>query len=220
MCYDEVITMSYFFLDESGDLGFNFSKSKTSKVFIVACLFTTNKRAIEKIIKKTHSELQKKYKRRFGVLHAAKEKPITRQRLLKRLNKKEISIMTIYLNKKKVYTRLRDEKQVVYNYVANILLDRIYTRKLISSSSKIELIASKRETNKFLNENFKNYLNTQLKNYHKIDIEVIIKTPFEEKSLQAIDFISWAIYRKYEYGDEDYYNLIKSKIIEENPLFP
>ena len=212
--------MAYIFLDESGDLGFNFKKKRTSLFFVVTCLFVENKRPIEKIIKKTHSELKKKHKRRFGVLHAVKEKPITRQRLLKRLVEKECFIMTIYLNKKKVYTRLQDEKQIVYNYVTNILLDRIYSKKLIQSKSKIMLIASRRETNKFLNENFRDYLNRQVKNRHKIDIEVKIKTPSEEKVLQAVDFVSWSIFRKYEYGDESYYNAIRNKIVEENPLFP
>ncbi|KKR56793.1 MAG: hypothetical protein UT95_C0034G0001, partial [Candidatus Curtissbacteria bacterium GW2011_GWB1_40_28] len=64
------------------------------------------------------------------------------------------------------------------------------------------------------------YLNSQIKNRHKTNISIQIKNPFQEKSLQAVDFISWAIFRKYEQEDDSYYNLIKSKIIEENPLFP
>ena len=120
--------MAYIFLDESGDLGFNFKKKKTSKFFVITFLFTENKRPIEKIVKKTHSELRRKYKRKFGVLHCYKEKPVTRKRLLKRLCRKNCTIMTIYLNKEKVYTKLNDEKQVLYNYVTNILLDRIYSK--------------------------------------------------------------------------------------------
>ncbi len=42
----------------------------------------------------------------------------------------------------------------------------------------------------------------------------------ENKSLQAVDFISWAIFRKYEKGDYEYYEMIKSKIIDERLLFP
>ena len=212
--------MSYIFLDESGDLGFDFQKKKTSKVFVITCLFVENKRSMEKIVRKTHSELKKKYKRRFGVLHAVKEKPITRQRLLKRLSEKDCVIMTIYLNKKRVYTKLQNEKQVLYNYVANILLDRVYTKKLLPLAKNILLIASRRETNKFLNQNFKNYLNNQITNRYKANVKVVIEIPREEKSLQAVDFASWAIFRKYEYGDDSYYNLIKNKIVEENPLFP
>ena len=212
--------MSYIFLDESGDLGFDFEKKKTSKVFVITCLFVGNKRLIEKIVSKTHRELQKKYKRRFGILHAVKEKPVTRQRLLKRLSEKDCILMTIYLNKKRVYTKLQDEKPILYNYVANILLDRIYTKGLIPAKGDIELVASRRETNKFLNENFKDYLGKQVKTKHHINVKIKIKSPYEEKALQAVDFASWAIFRKYEYGDDSFYNLIKNKIKEENPLYP
>mgnify|MGYP002623620788 CR=1 FL=1 len=210
----------YLYLDESGDLGFDFSKRKTTRVFVITCLFIEHKRSIEKIVKRVHSNLAKKYKKRKGVLHSFKEKPVTRQRILKGLAQKEISIMTIYLNKSKVYTRLKDEKPVLYNYVTNILLDRIYSRRGVFSSTKVCLVASKRETNKFLNQNFKDYLNRQISARHNIEIEIQIKTPFEEKALQAVDFVSWAIFRKYEHGDEDYYNLIRDRIVEESPLFP
>jgi hypothetical protein len=213
--------MAFIFLDESGDLGFNFSKKGTSKFFVVTFLFAPDGRsAIEKVVKKTHSELKKKIKRKMSVLHAVNEKPITRQRLLKRISEKDCTIMAIYLNKSKVFTKLQDEKQVLYNYVTNILLDRVCTKRVIPSDSQIELIASRRETNKFLNENFKDYLNRKLRANHKRLMNVSIRTPAAEKSLQAVDFISWAIFRKYERGDDSYYNLIKAKIIEENPLFP
>lgn len=213
--------MAYIFLDESGDLGFNFKKKGTSKFFIVTFLFVEgSKNPIEKIIKKTHSELKKKIRCRVGILHAVNEKPITRQRLLKRLAGKDCKIMAVYLNKQKVFTKLQDEKQVLYNYITNILLDRIYTKKVVPTDKEIELIASRRETNKFLNENFKDYLNRQIKSNHKGIIKISIKTPSEEKSLQAVDFISWAIFKKHEKGNDSYYNIIKNKIIEESPLFP
>jgi hypothetical protein len=48
----------------------------------------------------------------------------------------------------------------------------------------------------------------------------LIKTPAEEKALQVVDFVSWAIFRKYEKKDRGYYNIIKKKIVEESSLFP
>ncbi len=47
-----------------------------------------------------------------------------------------------------------------------------------------------------------------------------INTPAEQKALQAADFVSWAIFRKYEYDDTAYYDIIEKKIVEERPLFP
>ena len=60
----------------------------------------------------------------------------------------------------------------------------------------------------------------QVQENYALKISVEIKTPAEEKSLQAVDFASWAIFRKYELQDNFYYNLIKGKIIEESSLFP
>jgi hypothetical protein len=94
------------------------------------------------------------------------------------------------------------------------------SKKLVPREGPIALIASKRETNRFLNENFKDYLEKQAVNNHRIELTVDIKTPSEEKSLQAVDFVSWAIFRKYEYGEEQYYREVKAAIVEENPLFP
>ena len=211
--------MPYIFLDESGDLGFDFKKRKTTKYFVITFLFTDKKRPIEKIIRSLHAGLRKKYRMRDGVLHACREEPVTCTRFCRQIIGKDCKVMTIYLNKKRVYTKLQNEKAVLYNYVINILLDRITTKRLIDKDKKIMFIASRRETSKFLNLNFVNYLKNQSLNNHKLDIDIKIKTPFEEKGLQAVDFISWAIFRKYEYGDESYYNIIREIIIEENPLF-
>lgn len=211
--------MAYIFLDESGDLGFNFAKQRTTKFFVVTLLFVDNKRPIEKLITSIHRNLRKKYKMRNGILHASKEEPATCVKFCKNIVFKKCSIMTIYLNKLKVHTRLKDEKHVLYNYVVNILLDRIMSKRLVSRTGAINLIASRRETNIFLNQNFQDYLSRQVSNNHNIQIDIKIKTPYEEKCLQAADIISWAIFRKYEYGDESYYNLMKEIIVEENTLF-
>ena len=53
-----------------------------------------------------------------------------------------------------------------------------------------------------------------------MNIQIDIKTPAEEKSLQIVDFASWAIFRKYEKMDSGYYDMIKNIVVEENPLFP
>lgn len=211
--------MSYIFLDESGDLGFDFTKVRTSQYFVITLLFAKKKRPLEKVIRVAHKGLRKKYRMRSDVLHAFHEEPATCTRVIKKLAEKDCSIMTIYLNKKKVYTHFQDEKQVLYNYVVNILLDRIMTRRLIPVDGPIELVASRRETNKFFNENFRQYLERQILDHHQLNLTVKIKTPSEEKVLQAVDFASWAIFRKYEYKDDTYYQLLKESIVEEMPLF-
>ncbi len=216
--------MAYIFMDESGDLGFDFSKKKTSKFFIISFLFIDDeaqKKSAEKIIKKVFTGFSKKeVKFHHGALHAYKESPKVRTYVLGRLSKMPISVMSICLNKKNVYTSLQDEMHILYNYVTNILLDRICKKKILPLDRKIHLVASQRETNKFLNQNFKAYLEKQAKNRHRISIDIETTPFFSEKCLQLVDFVSWSLFRYREYGDNFYRNLISNLLIEENDLFP
>jgi len=212
--------MPLIYIDESGDLGLDFSKKGTSNFFVVTFLFTENIKPIEKIIKNVHSRLRNNLKSKINILHSNKEKPVTRKRVLKQLARIDCKIMTIYLNKKNISGKIKKDKSVLYNYVTNILLDTIYTKKIIKIPGEIILTASKRETNKYLNTNFRKYLKEKIEDKHNIKIVVDIKTPAEEKILQAVDFISWAIYRKYEKNDPSYYEIIKNKIIEEKSFLP
>ena len=125
--------MATIYLDESGDLGFSKTK-RVSKYFIVTILFTEEEKRIEKLVKLTHSNLRKKVKRLSGgVLHAVKESPKTRKKLLSKLVTLKPRVMIICLNKSKVYTKLQNEKHVLYNFVTNILLDRIFSKKALTS---------------------------------------------------------------------------------------
>lgn len=208
--------MAYIFLDESGDLGFG---ERSSKWFLFTILLTNNHRKIEKVIKKIRKGLAKKYK--MKELHAYHSNSVTRHRMLKKLAQlNDIKIMCIVLNKEKVYVDLQNQKNYLYNYTANILLDRLHNQNIIKTDEPINLYIDQKDTNKFVRENFEAYLKDNLiKRGNSGNIDINIKPSHTEKCLQAVDFISWAIFRKYESGDPEYYDDIEDKIIEEKLLF-
>ena len=147
--------MSYIFLDESGDLGFS---ERSSRWFILTLVFTKNHRKIERCVKKVHRGLKKKYKK-VGELHAYHSDGVTKKRMLKLLSETEdLKVLCIILNKKKVYTDLQNQKAYLYNYTANILLDRLHNKKILEDGDKILIYIDQRETNKFLKKNFEDYL--------------------------------------------------------------
>ena len=212
--------MTYIFLDESGDLGFNLNKSGTSKNFIITFFVIKNKKPFDNIVKKTLAKMNKVERKSLqGVLHSYKLLPRRRKKILKSILEYDFKLMVIRLNKSKVYTHLHNEKQVVYNYITNILLNRILDKKLIDTDQKVNLIASRRETNKFLNSNFKNYLKNKTQNNHSVDIDINIALSNKEKCLQIVDLISWSYFRHVEHKDSSYYNIIKETMKEEVVLF-
>ncbi len=209
--------MAYIFLDESGDLGFN---PQSSKWFLFTIVLTNDHKKIEKVIKNIRKGLKKKYK--LKELHAYHADSITKHRMLKKLSElDDLKIFCIVLNKKKVYVDLQNQKNYLYNYTANILLDRLHNKNVIKIDEPINLYIDQKDTNKFIRENFEKYLKDNLvRRGNGGKIEIKIKPSPTEKCLQAVDFASWAIFRKYENGDYEYYEDIKEKIIEESLLFP
>ncbi|MCK6462903.1 MAG: DUF3800 domain-containing protein [Candidatus Pacebacteria bacterium] len=209
--------MAYIFLDESGDLGF---KKKSSKWFVFTIAMTQNARSLERVTKKIWRPLKKRHKQ-LGELHAYHADNVTRKRMLSELAKIEnLKVSCVILNKQKVYIDLQNQKNYLYNYTANILLDRLYTKEILKPKEAINLFADRKDTKNHLRENFINYLTTSMKKRRDGGFSVVLHSSHENKSLQAVDFISWSIFRKYEKGDYEFYEIIKNKIVDERLLFP
>lgn len=207
----------YIFLDESGDLGFG---KHSSKWFLFTVALVSDARGLERVIKKVWRTLKKKHKR-LGELHASHEKDITRTRVLKGLATiSDLKVMTVILNKHKVYVDLQNQKNYLYNYTANILLDRFHAGGIVTPDEPIHLYADRKDTKKSLRENFVSYLTDSMKKKRGGTFKVELHASYDNKSLQAVDFISWAIFRKYEHGDFAFYEIIKNKIVDERLLFP
>lgn len=205
----------HIFLDESGDLGFS---KKSSRWFLFTILLTNKHRRVEKIIKSVHKSLRKKDKK-ISELHAYHMNALVKRRLLYQLSLlDDLKILCIVLNKNKVYIDLQNQKNYLYNYTANILLDRLHNKEILSATESVKVFIDQKDTNKFIKNNFQNYLKSKLNNWNNA-IDIKIKPSHTEKCLQAVDFVSWAIFRKYELGDYEFYSIIKDKIIEENLLF-
>jgi hypothetical protein len=74
--------------------------------------------------------------------------------------------------------------------------------------------ASRRETNKVLNEKFKNDLEALTRKYGA-KMEIAIKPPKEEKGLQVVDFVCRSAFQKWENKDEQYYEIIQPLVVQE-----
>ncbi len=209
--------MAYIFLDESGDLGF---KKSSSKWFVFTIAIISDERALERVIKKIWKPLKEKHKK-LGELHAYHANDVTRTRVLKKLSQvPDLKVLSVVLNKKKVYIDLQNQKNYLYNYTANILLDRLHSQKSLNDNEPMNVYIDRKDTKKKLRENFIKYLTDSMKDRRKAPFSVVLHSSHENKSLQAVDFISWAIFRKYERGDYEFYEIIKDKIVDERLLFP
>jgi hypothetical protein len=195
--------------DESGNLGFDLTKSGTSKYFIITLMLVNNRNSVIKAVKKVFASLSKTDKKHsHGILHAYYEKQSTRLKLLRLLAGRDIKIAVMKLDKSKLF--VAGDPHILYASMVNMLLNRLFIEGILSADDRLHLIASQMETSKNLNEQMKSLVGVGDK-MRAFDMEPV--KPSDDKGLQAVDFVSWAVYRRYEYGKTDCFDVIASKIV-------
>ena len=204
--------MTYIYFDESGDLGFDFTKQKTSKHLLVVFLIIKEKTPIISLVKRVFKTLPTARKQKNnGVLHAHYEKFSTIKKMLYNLSIQNIKIATMRLDKRKLL--ILGNPNEIYTNIVISLLNKLYANGYIDNTDNIELIASRRNTSKYLNKQFTDNIINKVP--EDIILDVSIVKPSDDKCLQAVDFISWSFWHKYENDDNTYSDIISHAVIDE-----
>ena len=208
--------MLYLYLDESGDLGFDFVNKKPSRFFTICILVvkgTESRKRIVKMIERTlRRKLNPKNKRKRFVqeLKATSTTLSIKEYFYRNIRDVDFSIYSITLNKKRVYLRLIEDKARVYNWVARMLLDQI---DFTTADAQISLVIDKSKSKPEIAE-FDKYIlsNLQGKIDPKIPLNISHRDSQEDLCLNAVDLFSWGVFRKYEKKDMVWYEAFKGKI--------
>jgi hypothetical protein len=191
----------HIFLDESGDLGFH---SNSSNHIVIALLITKNPLAIQRCIKKIRQRKLKKKLKELPEIKFNKSNDNIREKTLKCIAKEPVDIAYIVLNKNRVNPDRQFHKQKIYNFITGHLMRSLPFESDIHS----KLIVDKRSCSKIIRYDFDQYV----KEKATFNLDITHENSEYNQCLQATDFIAGAIYRKYESGDDRFYNLIKDRI--------
>jgi hypothetical protein len=191
--------------DESGDLGFDFNKKQTSRHFCITILVSSDRKKIEKIVKRIFADFSmRRIKHRTGVLHAYGETNRTNHLIISRLKEADAMVFIVKVDKTKVTRRDINE---FYNDLTIHLLEKIFA---LTRAEKITLTASRKDTKAALTERFVESLNSA----YGDTIAIEVKRPRDSKSLQVVDCVSWGAFRYYESGDDEFYRDIEPILYE------
>lgn len=206
--------MTYIYMDESGDLGFN-DYELNSKFFIITFLIANNEKEISNVMKNLYKWMEGKKVRRkkSAFFHANQEWKASVKRALDLASRRDIRVVSLVLQKDILSWKDKENIHSLYNKAVWYLLEQCERRNYLTYKDKHYFIASRKETKRQLNENFISYLASSHSDL--LDIDIIIDNPSQVKWLELVDPISFAIYQKYEYWDLELYSVIKNKIILE-----
>ena len=204
------------YLDESGDLGFDFNRSGTSQYLIMTCLVCENLEAIQTVKKAIRLTRKNKLGKNIGEVKGSNTSPAVKKYFFNHLEKNaNWEIMTVAANKqawllKHDHSTSSIDKNLFYDEVAKRLLSQI---QIIADAQHIQLIIDKSKTPSALKD-FNHRISTTLSNFisAKTKLSIHHRHSFAEAGLQAIDLFSWGIYRKYQLIDHEWYDVFKHRI--------
>ena len=211
--------MWYLSLDESGDLGFDFVNKKPSNYFTVCILATSHRDsyyAIRKACKKTlRRKVNKRGKARNpkNELKGTETSIGTKTYFYRKVSSLQFGIYALTLNKRRVYEELAQNKGRTYNFIARKVLDQIPFER---ADERVQLTID-RSKGRFEIKDFDSYMIRALESrlQPKVPLNIDHLTSHEEAYLQAVDLFAWGIFRKYQRGDSEWFDIFKEKVIFE-----
>lgn len=209
--------MLYLYLDESGDLGFDFVNKMPSEFFTICVLAVkgqANDRALANAVK---AVIRRKLpKRQKGITNELKGNTLpmeVKKYFYKQVYNIDFQLYAITLNKKKVYGNLCIEKDRIYNFLARLALEKVDFRDAaVRVIMTVDKRGSRQETAKF-----NDYILNQIKALIDplVPLDIIHISSQESYGLQATDIFAWGFLRKHEKNDREWHDVFKEKIRSE-----
>ncbi len=199
----------YIFLDESGDLGFDFDKENSSQKFIITLLVCSNPVIVRKVktaVRKTTRNKLSKPADKAHELKGSKTSLEVKNYFLKKMPENGWNLYCLALNKKRVNKSLTTKKgrNKSYNYLARLILGKINIPDSVCSVT----ITVDRSKSKEDVQDFNTYIESHLNALIPPETPLYIshESSQENPGLQAVDLFSWGIFRKHERNDLEWYS--------------
>jgi hypothetical protein len=188
--------MTYVYIDESGDLGFDHGGTR---FFIITALLAKDEKTnaqLLRISKKVRERSLTKQVMKTSELKFSNSSPLIRERFLSRMDKLDVDVFSLIIEKRFTDKRLQEKLPVLYNYLIKILLEKIFHN--ISLREKV-IVCLDRSMSASQRMNFETYVSTALLDIFRVLPEVEIRHEDSSRNggLQVVDFACGAFGYKY-----------------------
>lgn len=217
--------MRFIFIDESGELG---RKKGSSSYFLIAALCTDNIKALEKRLKKEKAKLYNAgWPRDLEIKGTALWGSHHNPRIPADISSRRVQILseiitaicspTIKLHysiakKSHLKSNIMDaEYGIAYNFLCGTLICRAYKHFL---AGHLEIVVDQRNKETHSKLKFDGYLETRLVGdcLHCDGVTISHEESTNIMGLQAVDFLSWGLFRHYEHRDSQFKELIAPSV--------
>lgn len=209
------------YLDESGDLGFDWSKKNTSRYFVITLLVCDGKHiqnGFRKAVRRTLKNKINHGRNKKRIIHELKGEKTAFE--VKKYFHRQVPndgwrIYSVTLNKARVNSDLQTKqgKKKLYNFLARFILEKVV---FPNPMPVVNLVVDRCKNTEEIKD-FNQYVENQLQALLPLETRLFIthETSHENHGLQAVDMYCWGIARKDDRNDRDWYSLYGDKIVFE-----
>ena len=214
--------MLYLYLDESGDLGFDFVNKKPSAFFTICVLAIKgrdNDRALANVVRAVAK--RKLFKGAGNTVPELKGNTASldvKKLFYKKASHIDFKLYSVTLNKKLAYPYLAKDKERIYNYIARLTLEHVNFK---DAAVRVIMTVDKSKSRQRIIE-FNDYVVSQIKALLDplVPLDIFHMNSNENPSLQAVDMFAWGISRKYEKEDVEWFNVFKARVCADRLYLP
>lgn len=203
--------MWYLYVDESGDLGFDFFAKSPSKYFTVCLMLVRGSEHNRTILSAVNKTVRRKLPPRdTSELKGTRTSFEVKQYFYRLIQDVPFEIFALTLNKRRVYESLHGKKDRLYNFIARQVLDQV---PLMDATTRIELTMDRCKNTAEVAE-FNAYIERQVQGRidPRIPLNITHRASHEHRGLQAVDLFSWGVFRSYEKRDMEWREVFAEKI--------
>jgi hypothetical protein len=220
--HGERVKTLYLFVDESGN--FDFTPSGT-RYFILTVLSTVNPFDIGSPFLKLRYDLLPNYAcgssmEEQGFFHASEDTQEVRNNVFSILSQisHPMRVDSVIAQKNKANPKFYRQPLEFYKVLGEVLLKYSFNRAEWQDYEHVVVVFSSlfdKKKRGILKQAFKSLI----KQYAKVTFALYFHNSKFDLCNQATDYFGWAIYRKWESGDERSYGLVRDLIKSEFPIF-
>ncbi|TKB87443.1 MAG: DUF3800 domain-containing protein [Nitrospira sp.] len=203
--------MWYLYVDESGDLGFDFFAKNPSKHFTVCLLLVRGSEANRAILSAVKQTIRRKLPPKdTAELKGTRTSFEVKHYFYRLVQEIPFEVFALTLNKRRVYEGLQDRKDRLYNFIARQVLDRV---PLGDATTRIDLTMDRCKNTHEITD-FNDYIVRQVQGRidPRIPLSIAHRSSHEQRGLQAVDLFSWGIFRSYEQRDNEWRDVYAEKV--------
>jgi len=197
------MSLRYAYIDEAG----NIALSRQNHILVVAALCAETHHSIARIIRKAQKKVGSSLA--SGELKAKKANDRLVSAVLTALAQETIEVFAIIMDRRILEEQLKDPEEMYRWAMARLV------RKLVARFPRIEIDMDRRYTKEHLRYLLEKTVREGISDLPQKYVLIRHEDSILAKELQAVDFIAWALFQKYERGNSAFYELIAPRIVEE-----